>query len=113
MITVDDFLTKFDVFKGEDEDRIQSLIDEAYQDIPDRYEETVRDRLAGLSVAHQLKLSEVDTIEVEGALRSIEAGETIKLNLVDRKQKYYKQTIYGQKYLEVIRRNVGTSIYVG
>jgi histidyl-tRNA synthetase len=54
----------------------------------------------------------MENLTLGGALRAIEEGRSIDLKLLERNLDYYKQTVYGMSYWNLLKLVIGTSIFV-
>ena len=108
------FLERYPQFNGVDDNIIDSIILEQSLKTPPIVwkNQVLRDKAIGLLTAHVLRLEYGDQLRVGGALRSIEEGEEVKIDLIDLSLPYYKQTIYGQEYLQLRKSIVGMSMFV-
>ena len=105
------FLERYPIFEGISEDTIDDEITIAYNQLSG-WKEPYLTKAVGLLVAHTLRLEHGDTIKLGASLRSIEEGTEIKNDLVDLSLPYFKQTIYGQQYLNLRKQVQGLSMFV-
>lgn len=112
MFTAVDFIKNFDIFKGLPQSDIQKRIDESYADNPLKLWETedLRDRAVEQLVAHRLRIERADYFAQGAIMKSIKENEEIKIPLLDLSESYYKQTIYGMKYLVLKKNKNGGSL---
>lgn len=110
-INVDSFLERYPVFTGVNIDIIQQEIDLSYIRFTNFNSQFI-DKAVGLFVAHVLRLEYADQLKMGSALRSIEEGKEIKVDVIEQSESYFNKTIYGQQLLNLLKQFSGFSMYV-
>jgi histidyl-tRNA synthetase len=113
-MNVTEFKTRFTVFNDVDDEIVASelLLSESLLTSRIWTVEIQKTIAQGFLTAHRLELERMENLTLGGALRAIEEGRSIDLKLLERNLDYYKQTVYGMSYWNLLKLVIGTSIFV-
>ena len=113
-VDADTVLTRFPVLEGADEEAIDLAIAESTLECPADIwtDESYRDVAITYLTAHKLRLERRDSFQQAAALKALKVDKDYEIDQSHYSLDYYKQTIYGQYFLTIRKRVLGSRMFV-